>query len=384
MATRHRRTSGSVRQRESGRWQARVRDPVTNRMVSLGMFPTKGDADIALALAAADQTRGAWIDPARGKATLAEYAGAWLANHPTLRPRTRRLYSDLLRLHIVPTLGETELGRLTPAAVRAWHSTLRAGERPGASTVAKAYRLLHAVLAGAVADERIVRNPCTIRGASTERAGERPVASVAQVYALADAVEPRFRALVLMAAFTGLRRGELLALTRERIDFLHQTVAVVEQRHDLPDGSLLLAPPKTDAGRRVIALPPPLVIELERHLSEYVAAEAGALVFTGEKGGPLRVHVWQAHWDRARRALGLEQLHFHDLRHVANTLAAASGATTKELMYRMGHASPAAALRYQHATRDRDAVIAAALGQLMTTDRAAVTPLRVPGATPVR
>jgi hypothetical protein len=106
MATRHRRTSGSVRQRESGRWQARVRDPVTNRMVSLGMFPTKADADKALALTAADQTRGAWIDPGRGKTTLAEYAGAWLTNNPTLRPRTRRLYSDLLRLHIVPTLGD--------------------------------------------------------------------------------------------------------------------------------------------------------------------------------------------------------------------------------------------------------------------------------------
>jgi integrase len=254
-------------------------------MVSLGMFPTKADADKALALAAADQTRGAWIDPARGKTTLAEYADAWLANHPALRPRTRRLYSDLLRLHIVPMLGTTELGRLTPAAVRAWHSALRAGERPGASTVAKAYRLLHTVLAAAVADERIVRNPCTIRGASTERAGERPVASVAQVYALADAVEPRFRTLVLTAAFTGLRRGELLALTRERIDLLHHTVAVVEQRHDLPDGSLLIAPPKTDAGRRVIALPPPLAIELERHLSQYVAPEPGALLFTGEKGG---------------------------------------------------------------------------------------------------
>jgi integrase len=165
--------------------------------------------------------------------------------------------------------------------------------------VAKAYRLLHAVLAAAVADERIVRNPCTIRGASTERAAERPVVSVAQVYALAEAVEPRFRALVLMAAFTGLRRGELLALTRQRIDLLHQTVAVAEQRHDLPDGSLLLAPPKTDAGRRVIALPPPLAVELGRHLSEFVHADPGALVFTGEKGGPLRVHVWQKHWDLA-------------------------------------------------------------------------------------
>jgi integrase len=127
-----------------------------------------------------------------------------------------------------------------------------------------------------------------------------------------------------------------------------------------------------------------LAVELERHLSEYVPPGPGALVFTGEKGGPLRVHVWQKHWDLARRAAGLQHLHFHDLRHVANTLAAASGATTKELMYRMGHASPAAALRDQRATMDRDAVIAAALGELMSSQPATVTPLRVPGATATR
>jgi integrase len=353
-------------------------------MVSLGVFRTKADADRALALAVADQTRGAWIDPARAKTTLADYAATWLGGHPTLRPRTQRLYADLLRLHILPTLGAVELGRLSPVAVRRWHSALVAGDRPGASTVAKAYRLLHTVLASAVAEERIVRNPCTIRGASMEHADERPMATVAEVYALAEAVEPRFRALVLTAAFTGLRRGELLALTRARVDLLHQTVTVVEQRHDLPDGSFLLAPPKTAAGRRVIALPGPLAVELEEHLSRYVRPEPEAWLFTGQKGGPLRVHVWQTQWERARRTVGLDHLHFHDLRHVANTMAAASGASTKELMYRMGHASPAAALRYQHATRDRDATIAAALGDLMTRPRATVTDLRPSGETQAR
>jgi len=85
--------------------------------------------------------------------------------------------------------------------------------------------------------------------------------------------------------------------------------------------------------------------------------------------------VWQAKWAKARRALDLPGLHFHDLRHVANTLTAATGASTRELMHRMGHASPAAALRYQHATRDRDAAIAAALGRLVARPAATVTPL---------
>ena len=103
---------------------------------------------------------------------------------------------------------------------------------------------------------------------------------------------------------------------------------------------------------------------------------ADGLVFTGEKGGPLRDHVWQAKWSEARASLGLPTLHFHDLRHVANTLTAAAGASTRELMHRMGHVSPAAALRYQHATRDRDVAIAAALGDLIAPKPATVTRLR--------
>jgi integrase len=131
-----------------------------------------------------------------------------------------------------------------------------------------------------------------------------------------------------------------------------------------------------DAGRRILSIPGQLVPELEAHLASYGQRGANGLVFTGDKGGPLRDHVWQAKWARARRAAGLPDLHFHDLRHVANTLTAASGASTRELMHRMGHASPAAALRYQHATRDRDAVIAAVLGELMTAEAAPPTPLR--------
>ncbi len=360
-----RRTSGSVRQRSSDRWQARVRDPLNGRMTALGTFATRADADRALALAVADQTRGAWVDPARGRLLVRDYAQTWLADRPQLRPRTRELYDGLLRLHIIPSLGSVELRKLSPSAVRGWHSALLRAGQPGPPTVAKAYRLLHAILATATTDELIVKNPCVIVGAGVERAPERQVITVAQVWELAAAVEPRYRALVLMAAFTGLRRGELFGLTRSRIDLLHNTVTVAEQRQQLRDGTLIVGPPKTDAGLRTLALPGPLVPELEAHLTAYSQSGAGGLIFTGDKGGPLREAVWQAKWAKARAAVGVPGLHFHDLRHVANTLTAASGASVRELMHRMGHVSPAAAMRYQHATRDRDAAIAAALGNLI-------------------
>lgn len=373
-----RRTSGSVRRRSSGAWQARVRDPVTGRLASLGTFTTKAEADRAVAVAVAAQTKGAWVDPALATITLSGYSERWFEERPQLRPRTVELYEGLLRLHILPDLGRVELGRLNTSLIRRWHARLLAAEKPGASTVAKAYRLLHAILDTATADGLIATNPCAIKGAGVERAKERPIITVAQVWTLADAIEPRLKLMVLLAGFMGLRKGELFGLTRERVDLMHSTITIVEQRQQLRDGTVLTGPPKTEAGVRNLAIPESLIAEVESHLERFVPATPESLLFYGEKGGPLRVHVFQAKWDAARSSLDLEHLHFHDLRHVANTLTAASGASTKELMYRMGHASPAAALRYQHATRDRDAAIAAALSDLVAAPKAPVIEMRTP------
>jgi len=127
------------------------------------------------------------------------------------------------------------------ARVRSWHANLlRNG--PGASRAAKCYRLLRAILSTAVEDGFLTANPCTIKGAGVEPADERAIPTVAEVYALADGVHPRYRALVLTAAFAGLRRGELLGLSRSDIDPLHRTVTVSVQRQ----GSTL--PPGRDPG----------------------------------------------------------------------------------------------------------------------------------------
>ena len=87
-------------------------------------------------------------------------------------------------------------------------------------------------------------------------------------------------------------------------------------------------------------------------------------VFPNSKGEPLRRGSFASVWQRARVRAGVPHLRFHDLRHTGNTLAAATGASTRELMSRMGHSSMRAALIYQHATTDRDAAIAAALSRL--------------------
>jgi integrase len=156
----------------------------------------------------------------------------------------------------------------------------------------------------------------------------------------------------------------LTALRRRQIDLDKQTVTVVEQALELAGGHIVVGPPKSDAGRRVVAIPTKLASELSEHLASYVAPGPDSLVFTGEKGAPLRRANWNLKWRAAVAECGIEGLHFHDLRHTGNTFAAATGASTKELMARMGHASPRAALIYQHATAEREHAIADALNEV--------------------
>ncbi|MET0902284.1 MAG: site-specific integrase [Acidimicrobiales bacterium] len=303
--------------------------------------------------------RGRWIDPTAGRVPLDTYARTWLRDRP-LRPRTRELYEGLLRLHILPTLGAVELARLTPPKVRAWYADLTRGHHPGASTAAKAYRLLRTICSTAVADGIIAANPCDIDGAGRERPDERPVATVAEVYALADAVGAEHRLAVLLACFAGLRLGELQALRRRHVDLGSAALRIVEQTLVLRDGTHVTGPPKTDAGLRVIAIPESVVDELRKHLVT-VPEDPDALVFGRPGGRPFRRATLYTAWHAATKRLGMKGFHIHDLRHTGNTLAAATGASTKELMARMGHSSARAALIYQHATRDRDVVIATAL-----------------------
>jgi len=367
-----RRQFGSVRRLKSGRWQASYWWEGV-RHLAPSTFETKIAATRWLSTVDADLTRGGWVDPRAGQITFGRYAASWLPLRTDLRPKTRELYAGLLRRHLLPAFGQLELGRISSSHVRVWISNMSGPDGPGEATAARSYRLLRTIMNTAVADELILKNPCQVKGGGVERSPERPIATVPQVHALADAIGPRFRAAVLLAAFCSLRRGEILGLQRADVDLLHGTVTVRRAVVSLADGTLHLGDPKTAASRRTVAIPKVIVPALVDHLEKYAELRPSAHLFLGEKGGLLRPHVLQMAWDKARRQTGLEHLHFHDLRHSGNTWAAATGASTRELMARMGHASATAALRYQHATADRDRVIADALSQLGEQALAPVT-----------
>ncbi|MGW7481533.1 tyrosine-type recombinase/integrase [Nonomuraea muscovyensis] len=355
---------GNIRKLPSGRFQIRYPGPDGRLHTGATTYPTKTDADRALTLIEAQMISGEWTDPDRGKIQLAEYARAWIKERPGLRPKTVELYTWLLERHIVPTLGGVAVGKLSAQMIRTWRSDLL-GYGVSVSTAAKAYRLLRAVLMTAVEEDKLIaRNPCRIKGADNEHTPERPVLTVAQVFELADRMaDKRFEALVLLATFASLRWGEVIALRRSSIDLDARTVQIREQLVELDGGEMRLSPPKSRAGRRTVSIPAAIIPALTEHLATYVDQADDAFVFLGKRGAFLRGGNFrrESKWAEALKEMGLQGLHFHDLRHTGNTLAAQSGASLADLKARMGHDSDRAALIYQHATRDADQRIADAL-----------------------
>jgi integrase len=295
--------------------------------------------------------------------TFAQYAEEWLEGRPDLAVRTVELYRWLLRRHIEPTFGEVPLDGLTPAAVRLWHASI-AREHP--TTAAKSYRLVSSIMRTALTDELIAKSPCQVRGAAAEHAPERPIATMAEVDALAAAMPERLRIAVLLAAWCQLRRSEVRGLRRKDIDVAAGTLSVTETRTTTMAGATVVKAPKTRAGRRTVAVPGPTLDAVVAHLEAFTDPEPDALVVE------VTDRVLGLAWNRARLAAGRPDLHFHDLRHSGLTWSAATGASVAELMRRAGHASQAAALRYQHATDARDRVLADALTHLAGQVRPAV------------
>jgi integrase len=223
---------GRVRRLPSGRYQARYPGPDGVDRPAPLTFAAKREAAVWLTLKEGEIKRGNWLDPSAGAVPFAKYAADWMSQGQ-FSPKTAQLYELLLRLHLAPTFGPMNIADIRQEDVRAWRAAqLRTGpqqERPfGPVTVAKAYRLLRAILNTALRDKRIRENPCQIKGADKEPTVERPVLSVPEVYRLAEAIEPRYRALVLLATFGNLRWGELAGLRRRNLDLDNRTVRIVE------------------------------------------------------------------------------------------------------------------------------------------------------------
>jgi integrase len=175
--------------------------------------------------------------------------------------------------------------------------------------------------------------------------------------------------LAYLGTFTSLRIGELAALTRRSIDLSSGFVTVVQNQAQLNNGALFLKDPKSAAGGRTVPIPVELLDELKHHLAEYAEPGESGRVFVGANGGYIRRPELPKVWLKALAKSGVQPVHFHDLRHTGNQFAADEGATLRELMERMGHASPRAAMLYLHVSKGRSTHIADRLSDRLRAAR---------------
>ena len=374
---------GAIRKLPSGRYQASYVGPDGERHNAPRTFDALTDARGWLAIQQARILDGTWSahDTARAEAagrgrglSFAEYAGSWIATRTNrhgdhLRPRTAAEYRRLVKGALAP-FADQRLTAISPDAVRAWYSALvTAGTKTQA---ARAYELLKSILSTAVADGRLKTNPCQIRGAASASTGKKVLPpTAAELQKIVDAITPRYKAAVILAAWAGVRYGELTELRVKDLELVKegdtlQVIAVNVSRavtHVTGQG-FIVGQTKSEAGVRTIVLPPHVNPIIETHLREHASRFPEALLFPAADGAThLAQSAFYKHWNPARTAAGRPDMPWHALRHYGATRAALAGATLKELQARLGHSTVAAAMRYQH-TAGRDEELARRMSDL--------------------
>ncbi|MBT9254576.1 site-specific integrase [Phycicoccus sp. MAQZ13P-2] len=374
---RARRGFGRVERVRSGRYRAAYTGPDGLLHRAPATFDAKDDAVAWLSARRAEIAMELWAPDTAARSarsrempTFRAYAEDWFATRRVrgreLRPRTKAMYRVILDRHIYPTFGDVPIDRISPEDVGAWYDQLA----PGRETIrAHTYSLLRTIFASAAATRPaplVPYNPATIRGAGTSRRVHRvEPATLAELEAIVAAMPDRYRLMTLLAAWCAMRFGELTELRRGDIDLRNLRVKV---RRGVvhAGGAYIIGPPKSEAGVRDIAIPPHLLPALRHHLAEHTGPGREALLFPSAANAEQHLApstLYKVYYP-ARRAAGREDLRWHDLRHTGAVLAARTGATLAELMLRLGHSTPGAAMRYQHAAADRDAEIARRLSDL--------------------
>ncbi len=367
---REKRTFATIRRLPSGRYQVRYTGPDRVRHNAPRTFAARVDAEAWVVARRREIDAAVWKQPDENKPerlTFGDYATNWLAHRQVggrpIKARTRRHYQAIIDGHLLPWFGPKQLAAITGRDVRAWYAVTLT-ERP--TMRAHAYSLLHTIMGTAVTDELIDANPCRIAGAGTSKRARtiRP-ASVAELEALTAKMPDRLALMVTCAGWCALRLGETLELRRRDVD-LDAGLIRIRRAVVRVGGRLTPDTPKSSAGVRDVAIPPHLIDRFREHLVNHTAAGADALLFPSsvDPGRYLQAKALYVDFHRARDEIGRPDLRWHDLRHSGAVLAAATGATLAELMARLGHSTPGAAMRYQHAAQGRDLQIAAALSKL--------------------
>lgn len=340
----------TIIKRPDGRWHG---------YVSMG---TKGDgkrdrrhvsartrAEVVTKVRALETKRDAGSAHAAGKAMkVEEWFTYWVDTiaPARVRPRTLESYRSMIRLHILPRIGQRRLDQLMPEHLEQMYAELLASGRSPA-TVLRVHRVLHRALKIAVQRERVARNVATLVAPPKQRRAETPmpfdVDECRKVLAAAKGRRNSARWTVALAL--GLRQSEALGLRWGDIDLDVGKLSVLRGLHRVEGKGLMFEEPKTPRSRRTVALPGPLTVALRKHretqnLERMVAGSDWQdfdLVFAQPNGRPLDKHSDYEAWTQLLADAGVRHIRLHDGRHTAATLLLSAGVHPRVVMELLGH-----------------------------------------------
>lgn len=339
MATIQKRTTGTAVRYRVRWWADEVQRSKT--------FTAFDEARRFKAVLEGDVANGTWVDPKAGQKTVRAFAGEWFETVLDLRPTSREQLRSSVWYHVIPEFGNLPLSGVTHQHVQAW--TQQMSSRMAASTCRKNVFALRRILAAAMRQGYLRGNPALGVSLPSCPSAEQRFLTKLEVFALADSIRTRYRLMVLVAAFGGLRFGELCALRRHSVDEIKSTVRVRETLIDVKNRTSF-GPPKTKSSVRTVTIPRSIMTELVRHMDIFVGQEPESLLFTFISGKPIRRAWFRTRaWLPAVEMAGLDGVRFHDLRHTFVSLWVSLGRNPKEVSKVAGHSSVAFTLdRYGH------------------------------------
>ena len=325
------------------RWRVRFRTPDRRQTDKRG-FKTKREAEAFAASVEVSKLRGEYVAPSHARMTLGELGPAWLnRQRGHLKPSGYQPMETAWRLRVQPRWGDVPLGDIRPTAVQQWLSDLGRGTpdaKPvGASVVKRTHHVFSGILADAVRDNLIARNPAAgVKLPRTSR--KRPVYLTHQQVTALAAASGEYESLVLLLAYTGLRWGEAIGLRVRDLDMLRRRASVSENA--VQSGSQIFVGTPKAHKRRTVPLPEFLLSHLARQCEGRGRAD---LLFHGDEGRHLRrPHPVSGWFAKAVAESGVPHATPHDLRHTAASLAVSAGANVKAVQKMLGHASAAMTL----------------------------------------
>jgi integrase len=371
--------------KRGAKWRARYPHPTIRNKQIEKRFNTKREAENWLATQRHAVLNGSHIDPATQRTTHAELAQIWTTTWRSLEPKTVAGYTSILKTHLLPEFGSTQLGNLSPQRIEAFLGQLTRTTSPG--TARNVFAALRTSFNTAVRLRLIASNPTQYIRPPRPTHRQMLFLTSNEVHQLADAIPFYYKTLIYTAAYTGLRAGELLALQVHDFNPFTRTLHVHRALKEV-NGQLSFGPTKNHKSRTV-SLPTFLAKMLAAHLDakskppSSASGDSSSLVFSTPTGSPLRHGNFYRYAFRpaVQRALPHKpDLRFHDLRHTAASLAIAAGAHPKLIQARLGHASITTTLdRYGHLFPSVEEALADALDAAFNETPPNVIELRAAG-----